>query len=123
MRKHHRLPRGIAAAVLLALAGSGCVVYRAPFKPPAGWLVTQVTVPATTRFADTPVGTAKGSTASFYFHEPVFTGANFAWSDCSIGKAARKGKLTTVHYADYEFIQFLGVFGRMAVTAYGESAP
>ncbi|MHC4789028.1 MAG: TRL domain-containing protein [Planctomycetota bacterium] len=34
--------------------------------------------------------------------------------------AARNGGLTKVHYADYEILEILGIFGQFTVRAYGE---
>jgi len=49
-----------------------------------------------------------------------FTGMDVAFENCDINTAAGNGGLSTVRYADYELLQFLGIFAVTKVRAYGE---
>ena len=106
----------LSAVTVLLIAG--CV--KAPFSPPMG-LITSVKVPLQFELKEggTPLATASGSASSLYFHDILITGAEFAWNDCSVQKAAQNGGLRSVSYADYDYFLVLGVFGRTTVTAYG----
>jgi len=44
----------------------------------------------------------------------------FAWRDASIEAAAAEGGISTVHYADYDWLQVLTVFGQFTVIAHGD---
>ena len=113
------VPGAVAAALLFA----GCVSVKAPFSPPGG-LFTSVKAPLQVEFPEGGVAcaAASGSASSLYFHDPLITGASFAWDDCSMQAAAREGRLASVSYADYECCQVLGIFGKTTVTAYGPRA-
>ncbi len=110
---------GCACAALLL---NGCIVaFRTPVMAPQGVLFSRTRMPLTVNYGDTPVCRDSGSATSCYLYEPV-TGLTFAWNSCSIEAAARAGGLSSVHYADYELMHVLGVFGRVTVTAYGDRA-
>ena len=49
-----------------------------------------------------------------------FVQLDFAFGDASIDRAAENGNISRVHYADMEYTQVLGIFGRYEVIAYGE---
>ena len=101
----------------------GCnSVPRAPFIPPHGGIYTNLRAPLSTNFDSTPntqnlkIGTA----ATSYFRDPIITGQSFAWNRCDIETAAANGGISKVHYADYESMQILGIYGRTTVIVHGE---
>ncbi len=110
-------------SAVTALLMAGCV--KAPFSPPFGGVVTSVRVPLQYEFKDggTPCATASGSVSSWFVQWPFYPTVSIAADDCSIQKAARDGGLSSVSYADYEYFQVLGVFGKTTVRAYGPRAP
>ncbi len=116
--------RNTIRAVALLLAGvlmmCGCTTWRAPVRPPAYALFSKVRAPLTVPVQGTPSGGRVGAASTVYFRDPFFTGLDFAWDEASIAAAAREGNLSTVHYADYEILQVLGIFGRFTIRAHGE---
>ena len=115
----------LIALAAVPLAASGCVRGLAPVEPPQGAVITSFKAPLTTDFHETPVCTRKGVTSTYYVNFPLPLEASrliwldVAWSQAAIEKAARNGKLTSVEYADYEFLSVLGIVERFTVTAYG----
>jgi hypothetical protein len=103
-----------------ALLGAGCVYYETPVVPPQGFLATSISAPLTPEIADVPVSDRRGSASTLFIRDIFFTGGGIALEDASIQAAARNGNLSKVHYADYELLTVLGVFGEFTVHAYGE---
>lgn len=113
-----RLAPLIIGAILFS--GQGCAThYSAPFRPPGGLLVTSVRAPLSTHFNNTPVRAEHGEASTIYMRDCIFTGIDVAFQECDIASAVKKGDLATVDYADYDYFQILGIFGRMKVNAYG----
>jgi hypothetical protein len=108
------------ALLLLASTGCGSILWEAPVAPPRGLLFTDVRGPLTPDPLGTRVSEKSGEASTLYVRDILITGQDIAWDDCSIEKAARSGGLTKVHYADYEALAVLGVFGKFTVRAYGE---
>ncbi len=108
--------------VALTLLLSGCANVKAPFRLPRGVIVTSVKAPLQINLPEhgATIVTESGSASSMYFHDPILTGMNFAWDECSIEEAARNGNIRNVHYADYSWFCVLGIFGKTTVTVYGE---
>ncbi|MGD2175840.1 MAG: hypothetical protein PVJ27_10595 [Candidatus Brocadiaceae bacterium] len=104
---------------VLALSLLGCAEYLTPVRPPGGALITVISAPLSVDFKDTPVCSKQGSASTFYFHDPLFTGMDFAWDRAGLKEAATDGELTAVEYADYTYLRILGIFGKFTVTAYG----
>ena len=111
----------LAGVVLLAAgcagAGAGC---RVPVAPPAGGLLTVYKAPLTTDFRGQTMSSRSGSASTLFLRDPFITGLSVAWADASTTAAARNGGLSHVHYADYEMVRVLSVFGKFTVTAYGQ---
>ena len=103
-----------------ALLLASCATPRKDFVPPVGLVMTKVKVPLTTNLDHIDIKEDSGSVTSFFFFDFLLTGTSFAWSDCSIAKAAEEGNLKSVAYADYEMFTVLGFFGTKTVTAYGD---
>lgn len=112
--------RCLSAPGLLLLACAGCTAWQTPVKPPVGVLYTSYRAPLTADVRSVPVSARRGTASTLYVREPFVTGQGFAWEEAGIATAARQGGLTRVHYADYEMLIVLGVFGRFTVHVYGE---
>jgi len=99
----------VAAAIGCA-ALVGCV--SAPFQPPSG-LVAVTKAPLSTD-GNWKTGVKSGSSTS-----KCVLGL-YAWGDCSVTAAAKKGGLTRVDYLDYSYLNVIGIWQEVTVTAYGE---
>jgi len=111
----------LAAAVALGtLAGCTPLDWRAPVQPPRGALLTTYSAPITTKFAGTPVGGRTGEASTIYVRIPGSNLLQFAFGDASLETAARRAGISEVHYADYEVLELLGVFGEFKVKVHGE---
>jgi hypothetical protein len=115
------LKMGVGALCVLGAAGlTGCVSGpRSPFMPPPGILVTAYKAPLTTNYDGTAKVANEGRASSYFVRDILLTGQTIAWDDCSIEAAAQNGALRQVAYADYEYFQVLGIFGKMTVIAHG----
>lgn len=98
---------------------TGCAMVKAPVAPPAGMIFTNYSAPLSTNFQSTPKGSRVGTSEAMYFREP-FLGTTWAWGDASIQTAARNAGLTQINYADYEFLQVLGIFSKFTVRVRGD---
>ena len=110
--------RRAAIAVLAGLvlaACSGCAMYSAPVKPPAGIAFSNIDAPASTEFNEgTSVGTKTGrATAHSVLHL-------VAWGDASVGAAANNGDISTINYVDYRYFNVLGVYSSYTTVARGK---
>lgn len=109
-------------AVLQLILITGCAVYDAPVVPYSRMsAITYLRAPLTTDFNNTPVGLKKGTASGvIYFREPFLTNLSFAAGDATIEEAAKNGGLKKVYYADYEYLNILGIYAKFTVNAYGE---
>jgi len=113
---------GVVAGGLVAL--SGCAnAYDAPFKPPAGAIVTQVAHPLTAEDFGSGIvcdGLAKQSHTTFFFLWP-YPNISLAWNEKETQLLSEWcTKVKTVSYADVEVFTVFGLFGRYTVNLYGE---
>lgn len=110
-----------APGPLRALPNDNMIV--APVVPPPGLLFTLYEAPLQTRFSNdgkgTSIGTRSGETVAHYIHIP-FVYLRFGWGDASIKSAATNGNLSTIHVADYEFLQVIGIYSRTTIKVSGE---
>jgi len=123
LARHGRRVAPWIAAALVATALSACGFYQAPIKPPPGLLFSTYKAPLTTHYADTPTSgdVAKVSfTKTFYLHDIILTGMDFAWDDVSIAELAKEKGLNEVYYADYEFLWIAFVFAQFQINVYGK---
>ena len=111
-----KAPRLLLALFVVAIGG--CRAYNAPVMPPRGMLLTQFTAPITTDFGDTPVGKVKGQASAHYLWTVLFP--SIAWGEAGIEEAARSQNIKTVYYAEYSYLEVLGLYARMTVKVYGE---
>ncbi len=101
----------------MGLTMTGCVM--ASVAPPSGLIFTRYIAPLTTNFNATPRGSRVVTSEAMYLREPFF-GSSWAWGDASIQAIARNSGLTQVYYADYEYLQVLGLFARVVVRVHGD---
>ncbi len=107
-------------ACLFAVAGCANSL-RAPVRPPGGLLFTNYQAPLTTNFSETSRGAKVGTGEAMYLRIPlIFVNPDLAWGDASIQTAARNGGITTVQYADYEYLTVLGIFSKVTVRVHGD---
>ena len=104
----------LAACAIMACA-SGCAGnFTAPVKPPVAFVFTNVRAPMSIDFnPQTAVARKSGQTSVH-----CILGL-FSWGDGSAVAAAANGRLTTINYLDYEFLNVLGVYSRFTTFAHG----
>lgn len=106
--------------VVLFITG-GCVSYQASIKPPIG-AICNFKAPLTTDFHNTDVGMATKKASikkTYYFHDILFTGIDLAWGTADIPEIASKAGIKNVTYADYEFLNILGIYAEFGINVYG----
>jgi len=79
---------------------------------PTGGLYTEITTPTA---ASERVSTNKQGTS-----ECTSILGLVATGDCSIGTAARNGKITRISHVDYEVKNILGIYGTYKTVVYGD---
>jgi hypothetical protein len=88
----------------------------------SGFIYSDVTEPVGSNMDHTVVSDKSGSSSSSAVIIP--TGRiNLigAWSDRSIGEAAKNGPISVIHYADQRTLSILGgLWSRTTVTVYGD---
>lgn len=92
---------------------SGCGFYMAPVMPPQGLLFTSTSAPLDTNVERTEIGDKTGESTAI----SILT--LFAFGDCSVESAARNGNIDTVTYADYSYINVLGIYQGFTTIVYG----
>lgn len=105
----------IALAVSCALAAvafTGCL--RAPVIPPPGIIFTDYSAPLDHDFDRTQVGMRTGTA------ETISILGLVALGDASTRTAASNGGITTVHGADYNYFNVLGVYQKFELVVHGE---
>ena len=103
---------GLLLLGVLLLAG--CAWYVTPVKPPLGLIYAQYKAPMSTEFNGTKVGSKTGTAESTSILGWIALG------DCSTTTAAKNGNIQTINYADYEYMNVLGVYQSFKTTVYGE---
>ena len=98
------------AGALLAIGCVGCL--SAPFQPPTG-VVTACSDPLTTE-CNVKHGSKTGSSEAISILGLVAVG------DCSLNAAIKQGKLKEAYYADYKYLNILGIFQKVTVNVVGE---
>ena len=100
------------------LVFSGCASPKSAFVPPGGVLFTSYKAPLLVSFDDATVSKNSGEASASYFHDPIFTGLDFAWNDCSLDTAVSDGRFSRVGSADYSFFSILGIYAQTTVHVY-----
>jgi hypothetical protein len=107
--------------LLGGLCAAACTNFTAPVMPaPTAGVFANFKAPLTTDFDETPIGTRRGSATTYYVYEPFFTDFDIGWGDASIATAARRGGVSKVYYADYEYFSILGIYTSVTVHAHGD---
>jgi TRL-like protein family len=115
--------RALAAALGPLLVTLGCAIGAgAPVRPPGGYLFTYVSAPVDTNFSSTPVGSKVGTADSRYLYIPVSTYVplEVAFGDAAVKRAADDAGITTIHYIDYTYLRFLGIYEQLTIRVYGD---
>jgi hypothetical protein len=102
----------IAGAFALAVMTSGCLV--APVIPPTGQIFTDIKAPLDYNMNETKVGTRSGKSETMSILGLVALG------DGSVKAAADNGRISTIHSADYEYFNVIGIYQRYRTVVYGE---
>ncbi len=93
-----------------------------PVEPVHGGVFSYYSAPLQTDFDATPVGSKVGKSDLFFFQLPV-NGSRIpvaTFADASIAHAAERAGIQTIHYADYQVIDVLGIFVRLEVRVSGD---
>ena len=100
----------------------GASLPRSPFSPLSALIYSSHKAPLSTDFKSTPADCPKvGKASTFYVFIPLFfVNIDLALEDASVKKAAQKGGISKVHYADYEHTSILIFFGSYETIVYGE---
>jgi hypothetical protein len=111
------------ACIIIVTSFCGCVSVkneRSIVPPPA--LISVVRAPLTAPAESIGCENLKRGVAadSFYIWEYLLTGINATVWAATLDKAMQSGKLSKLHYADYEMTSILGYITIFTVTAYGE---
>lgn len=112
----------VLAGLLLA-AGCNAMPRNAPVIPPIGWVYTNYRAPLETDFDgdDFVKDSRVGSATVHYLMIPFFpVNIDIAWGEAGIREAAEDANITTVHGADYRFMQVIGLYAETTVYAYGD---
>jgi hypothetical protein len=117
--------RLVIALLLLpaVVMAGGCgtpAMHDTPVEPPPGAVFSQYKAPLTVDVDQTDIQSKSGSASTRYLLVPFFGALSFAWERCDIEQAAKNGGLTTVHHADYELLNVLGIYQEFTVHAYGQ---
>ena len=100
------------------LVFSGCASPKSEFVPPGGALFASYKAPLLVHYDDASVNRNSGDASASYFHDPIFTGLDFAWDDCSLNAAVQNGHFNKVGSADYSFFNVLGIYAKTTVHVY-----
>lgn len=105
--------RGSAAGQLACLTGlfSG---YFAPVIPPTGGIYSGIAAPLDVDPQNSDMGSKTGEASSM----PIL--GLFAFGDCSVEAAAKKGGIKTVKHLDYRYMNVLFIFQNFTVVAHGD---
>jgi len=93
---------------------TGCAWYQTPVKPPLGLIYAQFKAPMSSELNGVKMGSKSGTAESTSILGWIALG------DCSITAAAKNGNIQTINYADYEYMNVLGVYQSFKTTVYGE---
>lgn len=100
----------LSLALALLLTSSGCA---------GGLIYTHTVVPLTTNFRATPVQPGPGAKMDVK-HLTLYR-ANFVWDENAIAEIAREFDFETIHYADLEIVNVIGVWRQYKIVVYGKS--
>ena len=112
----------VFAILFVMLFLQGCVSSppTAPFRPSEGLLFSYYEAPLTINFDKTKRVETRGESSTAHITWYIF---RFALGDASLEKAIEEGALKDALYADYSWLNILGIVGRLEVHAYGDKLP
>jgi len=103
----------VVASCAVLMLTAGC--YTTPVKPPVGAIYSGFKAPLTAEAEKPTVTSQKGEATSQAVLGLV------AWGDCSLETAAKNGNLSTIEYADYEYMNVLfGIYQKFTVITHGK---
>lgn len=110
--------------IFLTVTVTACAIsYNAPLRPPMGIAISTIKAPLTTDFNGTTVSgdlIKASKKQTYYVHDILFTGLDFAWDTVDIPEIARQGGISEVAYAEYELLNVLGVYAQFTIHVYGK---
>ena len=114
--------RTAALALGCLLFGVACAApIVAPVVPPFGGAFTMYSAPLETDFEATPIGSKVGTARMSHFTIPYTTRIPVAtWAEAGIREAAADAGIQTVHYADYQLLNVLGIYVQLTVKVSGD---
>lgn len=107
---------------LILLSGCATGVPGVPVRPPGGLFFANYKAPLTVDQTGNAAGSAAkrvSQSTTWYLHDILITGLDFAWDDAAIARIAQRGGITRISYADYEYLSILGVIQTFTVNVYG----
>jgi len=106
-------------AIAAAMSAVGC--YRAPVKPPPGFIYADIQAPLSFLFADTKMGSeaAKASESHNSYFALIHPGLSLAFDSSAVERIARDGGISEVSSADYSYFNVLGVYSTFTVNVRG----
>jgi len=102
--------KNVVCGLGIACVCAGCLT--APFQPPPG-IVSSYSAPLSTE-GNWKAGSKTGKAEAFCVLGIVAAG------DCSLDAAIKNGGLKTVSYADYDYLNVLGIYQKVTVKAMGD---
>jgi hypothetical protein len=113
MRISSSVPMAMSAFLLVASSLiSGC--YFAPLMPPQGNVYMNISAPLDLDLNNTSLGSKEGEACT----ESIL--GMVAWGDASTETAAANGGISKINYADYKYLNVLGVYHKLTVKVYGD---
>jgi hypothetical protein len=111
-----KIRAGLLVGLGVALVGCwGCgVSYNAPVIPPTAGGFNNTSVPMDLSFDTTTLGSKQGEASA------VAVLGLFSFGDATIGTAARKGDIQTIHHVDSRLLNVLGIYRSHTTIVYGE---
>ena len=103
---------GLLAAAAIVVTTVGC--YQAPVMPPIGWVYSDIKAPLDFDQNNSTVGMTSGRSESMSILGLVALG------DASIKTAATSAGLQTIHGADYEYFNVLGIYQKFTTVVHGQ---
>ena len=111
----------VFATLFVMLLLQGCVSPpNAPFVPSRGAIYTEIKAPLSLDYDNQKVIKTYGQATTTHVAYYIFS---FAIGDASLNKAIKDGMLKYADYADYEWFNILGIYGKLKVNAYGPEKP
>lgn len=110
-----RVLASMTATLAVVMISAGCGFVRAPVVPPTGLLFTDIKAPLDHDYGGTQASGLRTGTS-----ESMSILGLVALGDASTNSAARSANLQTIHYADYEYFNILGVYQRYRTVVHGE---